>query len=1274
MPSARWGLFNLAMSQLHRILPLLAALVATAQAETAGLVANIDLAKCEALREGAAAAGVTFGSDSPDFTALPGLLVWQADDRGRHLSDKDVAALEKHLAAGHSLLVTLAPWPGNEAFRLAPVLPTTAWQTLLPYAHRGAAAPAVDAGEADAAFFRAPPRFTVPHRWRIRPQHIAEMGETRYEQLDHALPYLNYPLPAGTPYLSRSLLNRDAEIRLASADESRDGLLLTGRYGAGRVAVFASGAESGTAAFWQDVFAYLALSEPQPYRIPPDPVLSFRLDKAKRRLIVSGTTTADSPPASLPVVARLSTWDGATFDDLSGILSLPARGGSEELALDLPAPGPTGVQALEKHDFLRVRVGVLSPVGSPSGNRIVREETLVLDARPGTFVELLAPELDTDAVPNPLPGPEPFMLKQNERGGAFVGNYSFRPGAEYAFTLRARRNRVNLAPLATCTIPDAKDPAVGHILNDFACNQMRPRETIHETGFLEGPENGDWTIRFDFHAPVALDAIALLGTWNREAHKNVNFPGAVRVTADGREVLSRDGLEALVNPAHARVTLDFPEASGTVWTVVFPWIERAPNGFAHIRSALGEIELYGRAGDKARLPDRVTLRAVPFGGSVRTLATADLPSVADGGEAMVSVPLRMPALAKGETLGFGRIEAVDGSGAVLSSVPYLLSEGKDGTYVESKTALKAPGNTIDLVHCVTRGFRHWVPDGAGTRDAPGAWGSPEDIVFGYSRRLKQASPNAAPDAAKLFLSEHAFTHYCNPWGVYPDGERFFAAHADDLVSRLKRRGDWAAAANIHFGFGDRWDTGPALNAMYSWQELVEFDRHLRRNGGEGLKGRTHRDLKKEVNDRYLHPFMAWQLERYLANFRTIRAIAEDNGKTMLHSGQGMPLLPPAAATEIGQVLRGMSDDNTWGCFDEDFPLTAARQMTIKAFNPGWKIGSNLVWGWDNCVFNNAHWWMPVGVTESSRRHLATRAWRGAILDDGTYTSMHSYGYGMNGYSPACANENDWTQGWQAAERQNRFLPDGPLGLGCVVGTGVLTDPGRTLFSGGGMGGDNRLVDQLQQRTYRAIGPLHHRRVPIPFAANASAIANARFAVPTPLVAPQPATFSAAERSFLADAARSGTNPLVLFTDGEPLAPEFADLFADARPIPDDARIRVNDFGIVVDARHEDLGTAGFDALARLILADLPLPLVLPDGTNGYGFTMGRRLFAAVEDVREKARTVEVRFKAAKAAAKATAMELNEHTDLAVRRDGADWVVTLPLRRGDGVLVALEETR
>jgi len=39
---------------------------------------------------------------------------------------------------------------------------------------------------------------------------------------------------------------------------------------------------------------------------------------------------------------------------------------------------------------------------------------------------------------------------------------------------------------------------------------------------------------------------------------------------------------------------------------------------------------------------------------------------------------------------------------------------------------------------------------------------------------------------------------------------------------------------------------------------------------------------------------------------------------------------------------------------------------------------------------------------------------------------------------------------------------------------------------------------------------------------------------------------------------------------------------------------------------------------------------------------------------------------------AWACGLNDHLPLAVHRDGADWVVEIPMRPGDGQVVALRE--
>lgn len=78
---------------------------------------------------------------------------------------------------------------------------------------------------------------------------------------------------------------------------------------------------------------------------------------------------------------------------------------------------------------------------------------------------------------------------------------------------------------------------------------------------------------------------------------------------------------------------------------------------------------------------------------------------------------------------------------------------------------------------VTRGVRSYFALGTGSRDTRGNWGEPEDKVYCYANRLKQVSRNGSIAPEKLFLTENDFSHYANPWGCFPNGQRFFEAAA-----------------------------------------------------------------------------------------------------------------------------------------------------------------------------------------------------------------------------------------------------------------------------------------------------------------------------------------------------------------------------------------------------------------------------------------------------------------------------------------------------------------
>ena len=85
-----------------------------------------------------------------------------------------------------------------------------------------------------------------------------------------------------------------------------------------------------------------------------------------------------------------------------------------------------------------------------------------------------------------------------------------------------------------------------------------------------------------------------------------------------------------------------------------------------------------------------------------------------------------------------------------------------------------------------------------------------------------------------------------------------------------------------------------------------------------------------------------------------------------------------------------------------------------------------------------------------------------------------------------------------------------------------------------------------------------------------------------------------------------------------------------------------------------------------------LPITFPTGTAGYGFTCQGLRCIVVEDWLEQGRTVSLRLRATPGMSAVHAVAVNDHLPLATRRDGDDWVIELPLRPGDGELVAIME--
>lgn len=1217
---------------------------------------NLDPAQVPELVASATAAGLELISgDLRTLSQVSQVIVVQVDDRRHRINDASAATLEAHVRAGGSLLMTLSDQPGNDAFRCAPFLPTTAWQTLLPLAHRGGVSDPVRFGGYDAEFFSQAPHGSLTWHWRLKPMHAAERGEVRYEAMARTQSYVNLPRAAGEPFLSRNLLNRDWRVRLTADDVRHDGLLITGRYGAGRVAVFAADARQGDRALWSPTLRWLTEPRPSAVAMPADCKPVFRVDAAGRRLVVTARNPG-TQALNLPVVVRMTGWDGAPIGDRLGELALPA-GGSGELAIALPSPDALAAQVLADCDVLRLHVAVLEPDGS----KVLGAQQMTADFRPIIRGELSATELRARTRTFAAPGPE--TLKLPSRGGTPVSTYAVKPGEVLGVDLLLRNGLDNLAWLARLAqVRDAtsgaeQDDVVA--LNDGFSGRMGPRDSYRAWGAWRGIEKVENILEFSFPAAVTLSAVALNGDVV-EAGKSSSNPGAVVIEIDGAVVVSNEALDQRFQDGNGLVTLPFATpVVGKVVRIRMPWAKGA-RGIP----VLGEIELWGWQGPPPVARTAVVDLKLIVPGSEPVTLKRETVALAGGGSATFHLDLAPSAHG---VIGACRIDAlVDGH--VIAELPILAIDPPHP--LRSMSELIPKDNAYSFGAIVTRGFRSFCQFASGSRDTKSSWGSPEDLVFAYARGLKQTSHRARTHVGHLYLSEHDFRHYANPWTRFPNGESFFATTAPEAARRVRDSAQWKQAEVVNYAFSDRWDTGPSVDNMWTWQEMVEFDRWLGAQGQPRLTSRTREALAKEILADHRSRFRAWQLQRYLDDVTALGAEPGKDGKRYVISAQGTPLVPLSALPRLAGVIQGMSDDNTWGAIDEDLPRTAGRQMAVLAFNPSWQMRSNFVWGWDNAILSNSHWYAPAGTTETSRRHHVTRAWRSTIDLDGTYKPMFRFGYGMNGYAPYFTSREDWQQNWNAAERGSLIAADGPIGAGVIVSTGVFDDPERIVFSGGGMGGSHE-ADRSADGVARLIGLLHHAGVSVPFAANVTAAG--QWHGRAPLILADLAGFMPGERAQVVKWAE-GKVPLVGFTGGKPLSDDLAALFAGAIPVADlqiaGKPVLVLGNRVLIDAAIDTLDLPAARDLAAVMRQVGSLDIIYPEGCAGYGFTMAGKRLITIEDWQEKGRETMLKIRAN--GRTASAIGLSEHRIYAVQRDGDWWTITVPLRSGDGNLILVEE--
>jgi hypothetical protein len=97
---------------------------------------------------------------------------------------------------------------------------------------------------------------------------------------------------------------------------------------------------------------------------------------------------------------------------------------------------------------------------------------------------------------------------------------------------------------------------------------------------------------------------------------------------------------------------------------------------------------------------------------------------------------------------------------------------------------------------VTRGFRNVFATGTGTAEINAGWGQPDDLIWAYSRQLKQIGERSRTQAAKLYVTENDMRHYSTPWRQFGNGEEFYDVGTPSLVEQAKKDRRWKTAARL----------------------------------------------------------------------------------------------------------------------------------------------------------------------------------------------------------------------------------------------------------------------------------------------------------------------------------------------------------------------------------------------------------------------------------------------------------------------------------------------
>ncbi len=839
------------------------------------------------------------------------------------------------------------------------------------------------------------------------------------ESGEHRLQWENY---------EKDILNTDWNVLLKADVDGQLPLLISSRFGPGRVLVFGGSLHDPTLLASSDLAHFLA-SLLSAVSIPDmekssDADLSLSIAPNQVGKLQISITNRGKSAARAIVAYKVRNLEKALMNSATAPVEISA---GKTIDLDLQARSPLlGDPSIAvSGDAMPYRWVEAAAVTTDRRKALAKTSQLV-DIADAVEMRILGDEIIASPTALAWPGAERIDMA----GGAMIHRCVYAAGETPQLTVRIRNALHNLAPLAEAVDNNWKQNPTTQGLNDLALSSGGVRGVFPSFGLWAGKSAAEQSVSLKWPFQVWTAGQCITGR-TPHRHQDKSNPRRYEMLGDNKMLTASKNAEYVnarhsdeFNPARIReCRLHILGLDSTANLEPKPLKDTPDQKNVHVNCSISEWEIFGWPGVQmpAGIRGQLTVTATHLLTGKQLAAVHETVTLKAMKEFTRKLPL--PAL---RDLGPVHIDAtlVLSTGASIKSTFDFFIVDPKAPAIEHE-----PVETMGML--CSPGFINFDEFGLGTDADTQGWGGDDDKIWALTHDFMELDRKRSDSAGRMFTTAASFNHYTDPWREFPSGQHFWD-YASDRLYEMFTTGKHKGQKVCHLFLSDRWN-GIPINAAFTWADYIAFDSYLKQTTGHGLKGRTRKQISSEITNDYGDVWQKWQMNKYADKLLDIQKRLAKIGVAFSVTTHGsFPLVGGELGEKIGKTHNAVGTDLFWELHDEDLIHTIGYRWGLIAANPDFESGAYNEWGWCSAAMNNGHWFGYQGAVEPARRQWYATYFAGRITSAGQFAPLTKFGYHSQGGIGPKTNENDWQNYYRTMHFTNRVRPDAPAGFGLVV--------------------------------------------------------------------------------------------------------------------------------------------------------------------------------------------------------------------------------------------------